>query len=424
MNLPGAECLPLVVFTLVVIALVGWCWSCWSAERHIAVVQTTDRGKILIARKPYPRGSIITCDRALLSVSTGMVPLESLARLGGRERRLMLALHCPEALSPSRPEDGGRSLSETFGEHGESLEAVMVRSGWSATRAALWKDEAWRLLRIWDANKLSFSSPKGFEQCVFPTLSRMNHSCVPNVRLVPGGAQGELVALAAVDISAGEELNTCYSERNALPLLHFLHLPTASRQHLLLRWGFQCGCQRCSALEERSRVFRCPASRSGCEGQVSVCGSAFSCCDTCCGGVDLETESAIFKTERELQHEAERCLAPLLRTALEPAHFPMAEVLELLGRCSEAGLVLGHWLVFWLVCLVGVGGSGRDLQLAAQGVSRAPVLLIMPGLLPELALQAPLAARAVLLEADKAISAGSVRRPGLTPGVAAYFAFL
>ncbi|CAK0885134.1 unnamed protein product, partial [Prorocentrum cordatum] len=111
-------------------------------------------------------------------------------------------LHCPPSLSPPRPEDGGQGLSAVLGEHGEHLEAAMWQAGcpphaWA--RGAV--PELWRLLRIWDANKLSLAGPAGLEQCVFFVLSRMNHSCEPNVRLLPGGAAGELVAVAAVDIS-------------------------------------------------------------------------------------------------------------------------------------------------------------------------------------------------------------------------------
>lgn len=113
---------------------------------------------------------------------------------------------------------------------------------------------------------MNFVGSKGPEQCVFEQISRsggpkvgtkgsslvflafprMNHSCEPNVRLMPGGS-GQLFVLAALKISPGEELCICYPERNVLPMLHFLHAPRHLRRETLRRWQFFCRCARCEA---------------------------------------------------------------------------------------------------------------------------------------------------------------------------------
>lgn len=341
--------------------------------------------------------------------------MAALTRLGARARRRLASLHCPGALAPARGEDGGRALSEAVGEHGEALEEVMLQSGWSAKGVATWKDEVWRLLRVWDTNKLSFQGPSGTEQCVFPTISRMNHSCEPNVRLIPSGT-GELVALAAVDIAKGEELCICYLERNALPLLHFLLLPSERRRHLLRRWGFECGCPRCAAPEDGARAFCCRTA--GCQGQLLARGAGLGACGECGREAEEAAAAGLLEAEASLWREAESQLAPLLKAAVRPEEFPMAEVLGLLGRCGEAGLARGHWLAFWLLCLAGVGGGGRDLGAAALGVARAAALPASPGALPALAPKAPPAARELLAAADAEPPA---RRPGITPRLVLYF---
>ncbi|CAJ1350909.1 unnamed protein product, partial [Effrenium voratum] len=290
------------------------------------VVQTGNRGKILVSRGSHEPGSVILSEKAILSVAGGS-PLAALGRLSKAQRRRLELLHRAQELDPE-------SLGAELGCHGEHLLERMAATGiWTPTTAqkdAVW---VWQLLCVWDANKLSFVSSDGPEQCVFEKISRFNHSCEPNVRLLPSGKPGELVAVAALHISHGEELCICYPERNLLPMLHFLYAPAPWRRAVLQRWRFECRCPRCAAED-----------------------LAFHRLDG----------------EQELEEAAMR-LVPELQQATSCEDFPVAAVLELLEQCAAQGLGADHWLTFWLLSLVSVGCSGQ-LQAAALGVARAAAL--------------------------------------------------
>ncbi|CAJ1421338.1 unnamed protein product [Effrenium voratum] len=290
------------------------------------VVQTGNRGKILVSRGSHEPGSVILTEKAILSVAGGS-PLAALGRLSKAQRRRLELLHRAQELDPE-------SLGAELGCHGEHLLERMAATGiWTpatAQKDAVW---VWQLLCVWDANKLSFVNSNGPEQCVFEKISRFNHSCEPNVRLLPSGKPGELVAVAALRISHGEELCICYPERNLLPMLHFLYAPAPWRRAVLQRWRFECRCPRCAAED-----------------------LAFHRLDG----------------EQELEEAAMR-LVPELQQATSCEDFPVAAVLELLEQCAAQGLGADHWLTFWLLSLVSVGCSGQ-LQAAALGVARAAAL--------------------------------------------------
>mmetsp|Transcript_109037 Transcript_109037/g.351949 ORF Transcript_109037/g.351949 Transcript_109037/m.351949 type:complete len:433 (+) Transcript_109037:101-1399(+) len=382
------------------------------APAQVVVKATADRGKVLVSHTAFRCGDVVFREGSALFVPSDVLPLASFFQLSAAKRRKLLDLHCPDALSPA-PEDGGGQLSKLLGERREFLERVMIGFGWSVARAKVEKTEAWQFLRIWDANKLSFQGRDGREQGIFATICRMNHSCEPNVRLMPGSAPHELVAYAAVDIASGEELCICYSERNALPMLHFLHLPTEGRWHWLQRWGFTCACERCRVEDDGARAFRCPrpsAQLSGaCPGHVlhrrsrGWGGAAIGALTACsvCGFIPLsQTVAQLLNAEMELRRQAEEDLPKLLRDATESSNFPMAEVEALAAGCEAAGLAGDrHWLVFWLSSLAAVGRSSAGLGAAAQGLAAASVL---PGL---------------------GGGGGERRRPGATSGVQPYLAF-
>ncbi|CAK9079135.1 unnamed protein product [Durusdinium trenchii] len=296
-----------------------------SAEKFL-LVETAERGKALVAKGSFKQGDVILLEEAILSLAAGASPVAALGLLSRSQRRRLAALHCHTRLAPARAEDGAGALSEQLGEEGERLLEEMVASGvWTAEQAVQDAGWLWQLLRVWDANKLSFVTAQGPEQCVFERISRLNHSCEPNVRLLPAGPK-QLLVVAAVDIREGEELCICYPERNILPMLHFLHAPTSWRRRTLERWQFLCRCVRCEAPRPE---------------QVE----------------DLEEEA--------------RALVSPLQAATSSEDFPIDQVLQLLSQCQDAGLGCDHWLSFWLLSLCMVGSSARPLQVASHGVARA-----------------------------------------------------
>lgn len=89
----------------------------------------------------------------------------------------------------------------------------------------------------------SFSSSKNGNSFVtFDVLSRISHSCQPNVEVVVNSkGRGEVVALTK--ICAGEELRISYLGEESL------RLPRKERRRLLVaKWGFRCYCRQCAGL--------------------------------------------------------------------------------------------------------------------------------------------------------------------------------
>ena len=71
------------------------------------------------------------------------------------------------------------------------------------------------------------------------SLALLNHSCDPNVFVVPGQDQRQLLLVAARHIQPGEELTLAY-------LPSYLHLELAQRDYQLVKnYNLECMCQAC-----------------------------------------------------------------------------------------------------------------------------------------------------------------------------------
>ena len=89
-----------------------------------------------------------------------------------------------------------------------------------------------RLISIFETN--SFATDAG--AAVVATAARMNHSCTPNVYHCWNAATGQLTVHATRDLTAGQEILTCYVN------VCFYH---EARQKELDRYGFRCDCAAC-----------------------------------------------------------------------------------------------------------------------------------------------------------------------------------
>ena len=89
-----------------------------------------------------------------------------------------------------------------------------------------------RLLSIFETN--SFAAGAG--AAVVATAARMNHSCTPNVYHCWNAATGQLTVQAIRDLTAGEEILTCYVD---------VCYNREARQRELDRYGFRCDCAAC-----------------------------------------------------------------------------------------------------------------------------------------------------------------------------------
>jgi hypothetical protein len=98
-------------------------------------------------------------------------------------------------------------------------------------------------------------------KCLFETLSRLSHSCIPNCHFEFNENGGVLRAI--LPVPAGEELTIEYNE-------YARHLFTHERRHnYAQKKDFTCHCPRCDAVGDELRQF--PCSVQGCTGQHLVC---------------------------------------------------------------------------------------------------------------------------------------------------------
>ncbi|CAE7422976.1 set6 [Symbiodinium natans] len=98
-----------------------------------------------------------------------------------------------------------------------------------------------RFLMVLMSNSFRFTGPKGNRlTALFEIMSRVNHSCLPNARMVGDGHPAKLVTTKSV--APQEEIFLCYGGWNT----GFVEQPLRQRQqHLLGNWGFVCQCGRC-----------------------------------------------------------------------------------------------------------------------------------------------------------------------------------
>ncbi|CAE8722614.1 unnamed protein product, partial [Polarella glacialis] len=76
---------------------------------------------------------------------------------------------------------------------------------------------------------------------LYTTVALTNHSCSPNIEVVPAVYNSDVVGTAQRDIAAGEEITMSYINEDK---------PRHTRQRSLLKnYGFVCRCARCQAEE-------------------------------------------------------------------------------------------------------------------------------------------------------------------------------
>ena len=87
---------------------------------------------------------------------------------------------------------------------------------------------------------LRFRAPGG-KMLLLAQTSLFNHSCHPNAAVYRHDADREKVQVRVLrDVGEGQEVALCYDSA-------LYHMPTARRRELLrARWGFECGCPRCT----------------------------------------------------------------------------------------------------------------------------------------------------------------------------------
>ncbi|CAE7392247.1 ATXR2 [Symbiodinium necroappetens] len=94
------------------------------------------------------------------------------------------------------------------------------------------------------SNCFRFRGRKGSTTALFEVMSRANHSCLPNARMVGDGHPAMLMTTTYVN--SQEEIFLSYGGWET----GFTEQPFHQRQsHLLDNWGFFCRCSRCQEEE-------------------------------------------------------------------------------------------------------------------------------------------------------------------------------
>ena len=199
---------------------------------------------------------------------------------------------------------------------------------------------------IIDVNGMEIRLPESEVIGIFPVFAMLEHSCTPNTKYTVNPKR-QVIVKAAVDIKAGENLSTMYT--------NILWGTAARRDHLKSAKYFLCSCRRCADPTELGTHFsahRCNSCPLGFlipaapldEQAVWICTN----CD--------KTTSAEEITEKTLQigEEVENALA-----------MPNLQVLEgLVERLSSTSVHPNHFHLFsakhTLLQIYGRDGSGLN----------------------------------------------------------------
>jgi len=142
------------------------------------------------------------------------------------DQERILEFYCPPVASTA--------LRKRFGSSGERVGQLLK------TPAGVSEAEVWRALQIFQRNAQATQLANGkFIVAMYPILSRICHSCAPNINYRVVG-DGFLEVTSKQNLVAGDELVQSYLTNAELAW------PTARRQEKTLRvWGFTCDCPRC-----------------------------------------------------------------------------------------------------------------------------------------------------------------------------------
>ncbi|KAE9377885.1 TPR domain-containing protein, partial [Stipitochalara longipes BDJ] len=202
------------------------------------------KGLGVFAKAFIPRGTRILSESPLLAIRTGqnagdIYSASRILSLEEKSRFLQLSSHVTKELSILRWSQAAwytlkYTLTSLFGRKGKVLIA------WQNPK------EHVMILSIFRNNAFNLGSSSEYQQAVFPRISRINHSCVPNAQGNFHNELGRFNIHATRDIEVGEELTLNY--------LQELGAGRKKRQErLLVGYGFECECPACDLKLETAR---------------------------------------------------------------------------------------------------------------------------------------------------------------------------
>jgi len=243
---------PALLFATDVIAVVGTssCGLGMIARRNVA------RGEVLWEEEPL---AILTIDDVAVAADAALLALQS-------DAQTVLALAQMRSGAPPDPRDYSHIPGmKVFADRIVRYQAAHSFEALSPVRQRRWMDLCDSLALhgsgsvktaagVYHSNSFGQAAGGQRTSVLFEVLSRVNHSCAPNVDVVTEvhleRARGRLVALR--DISAGDEVLVSYlgsvgSARMALPT-------EARRLDLRRKHRFICACERCGPVSADMRA--------------------------------------------------------------------------------------------------------------------------------------------------------------------------
>ncbi|KAI1866201.1 uncharacterized protein JN550_007890 [Neoarthrinium moseri] len=189
--------------------------------RHAGV-----KGFGIFASRLITRGSRILAERALLSINNDNPSiLAAAAQLSPLNRAALLRL----------------SLNES-----KRSALGLISAAWqSFSLKSMTIGQSRDVLNVFYNNNFALSDKLG-TRAVFPTVARINHSCVPNSQGNFNESLGSFTIHATNDIARGEEVTISY-------LHDELGLRAARQKNLHKGYGFYCGCELCSGSAQRQK---------------------------------------------------------------------------------------------------------------------------------------------------------------------------
>ncbi len=195
------------------------------------------KGLGVFAKTFIPRGTRIFSEAPLLALSQGQTAgdIYSASRsLSSDDKRRFLGLstHVTNELKIMRwIQAVWYTLTHTIASLFRGEKGIGARS-WPNPK------EHVTVLSIFRNNAFNLGSSSPFQQAVFPKISRINHSCIPNAQGNFHDELGRFNIHATRDIETGEELTLNYMQE--------LGVGREMRQERLMSgYGFSCECTAC-----------------------------------------------------------------------------------------------------------------------------------------------------------------------------------
>ncbi|RDW70197.1 hypothetical protein BP5796_08594 [Coleophoma crateriformis] len=204
------------------------------------------KGLGVFAKSFIPRGTRIFSEKPLLAILQGQdtsALYNATKQLSPDDRASLLSLSAHVTKESSFIRWNKASwyvVKETILDLKAKLRGRNGAGNWRMPRFHAIGEHA-AILSIFRSNAFKFGRTSQFHQAVFPRISRINHSCIPNAQGNFHDVLGKFNIHATRDIDADEELTLNYLQEHGA-------LRAARQLQLLNDYGFSCDCSACDVV--------------------------------------------------------------------------------------------------------------------------------------------------------------------------------